>query len=207
MEVHGGDVAGATSAHVYGHGDRRTGVPLEPLEWGMVLLEDTPYRYEGEPREAYGELNAYRNPPPCAVQGTGDDVLFCDRLKRIVEDLEPGRHQFLPVKLHQFKQGHRPGSGEPFAEPYWVLNAFDRAEALDYQQSKGQFSIQNRHWQGRPGNYHDDFAVKADAIAKRHIWRNSRPCASRYLFVSDEFKKRFEAEKFKSAAFYRLRVV
>ncbi len=206
MKVHRADEAGATSAHIYGHGDRRTGIPLDPLEWGATYRSLKPYRFEGEPREAYAELNGYRDPPPCAVEGTGGATLFCDRVKQIIEELEPGRHQFLPVKLHQFKQGHRPGSGEPFAEPYWVLNAYDRPDALDYEQSKGRL-VSNSLWQGPLGDHHDDFAVKGAAIVGRHIWRNASPCSPRYLFASDEIKQRFVAQKFKSAAFYRMRVV
>lgn len=53
----------------------------------------------------------------------GSLPVVCEAFRQIVQDLEPDKHQFVPVTLCD-------EAGGPFSGPYWVMNVFEVRDCL-----------------------------------------------------------------------------
>jgi hypothetical protein len=92
-------------------------------------------RAEFEVGRVFWHLNGPRKSLPSSI-----DVGICDRLKRIIEELEPDKHRFIPRDLRQ------PDKVTPWPEPYWYWHNDNYVDAIvpdigdgDPQRSKGIF--------------------------------------------------------------------
>lgn len=92
-------------------------------------------RAEFEVGRVFWHLKRPRKTLPSSI-----DIGICDRLKRIIEELEPDKHQFVPRDLRQ------PDKVTPWLEPYWYWHNNNYIDAIvpdigdgDPQRSKGIF--------------------------------------------------------------------
>ena len=128
-------------------------------------------------------------------------VLIPQRIIEIIEDIEPGVHQYFPVKLVL-------KSEEPEPEPYFILNVCTLIEALDREASNVgiQYLPEDRH-EARPWSkvmiapecaspnleppY--DLIVSKNKIKGRAVWREYGMRRLGSSFYSEEFVARVDA--------------
>lgn len=110
-----------------------------------------------------------------------------ERVRAIIEGLEPGVHQFIPVEL-------RRSDGAPTNGPHYWLNILQQLDFVDPDQSWLSWH-QDSHgrWFGTYGLGDDWLVAREEAIAGRHLWcsRGNRPEG---FFASDALKQALEAE-------------
>jgi hypothetical protein len=126
--------------------------PLEP--WTLDLY----------PKTVYVNGKRFKVLTPWVVFAANWGV--CKRVKEIIEDLEPGKHQFIPVNLHYGTKGHFE------IHTYYTLQVNNMCNDVDVEKS-------NIRWNDRPGGgrfwckkYDEPVALPAQSISGKHIWRN-----------------------------------
>lgn len=129
-----------------------------------------------------------RRPAPDVFPMPGCNAVS-QRFKDLVEEFEPGMHQFFPLAL-------RDRRGEPLAQPYYVFNCLVSLDAVLMAES-------GLTWQfdGPPGkpfpsiNTSSKLVFSKPAIAGRHLWCLHYLRAGNRLFVSDAFYTELKARK------------
>lgn len=102
------------------------------------------------------------------------------RFRDLVEEYDPGVHQFFPLAL-------RRKDDTPIEMPYYVFNCGRRLEALLVRQSNLRWII--REHSGEPYVDRDtrkEWVLSRPAIGGHHIWSGT-DITFRLVFVSDEF--------------------
>ncbi|MGE0630316.1 MAG: DUF1629 domain-containing protein [Hyphomicrobiaceae bacterium] len=116
------------------------------------------------------------------------EYLVSDRIRSSIDDLEPGKHQFIAMKLIM------PNAWKGFLEDtrYYWLNCCTRLEAIDVSRSKLVSLVPGSASLGRPT---DDatIAVKASVVRQHHLWMSVRPIASGDVFVSGSLAEKWRA--------------
>ena len=131
------------------------------------------------------------------LNSNGNDSLVSDRLKRLIEEFEPGVHQFKPVEIvHQ--------DGSPYPDQYWSFICCSLIDAVspdlggvrkDYCTSKPDTYPDLYLWTvagSTVPNAHEKLAVYKDRIAGRAVWWDEHYRSS--MFVSDAMLKRMEEQ-------------
>ena len=130
----------------------------------------------------------------------GAALMIPQRIIDIIEDIEPGAHQYFPVKLLL-------KSGEPEPEPYFILNVCTLIEALDREASNvGLQCLPEERHEARPWSkvaiaagaavnlkppY--DLIVSKDKIKGRAVWCEYGMRRLGSPFFSEEFVARVNA--------------
>ncbi len=130
-------------------------------------------------------------PPTDYVFGNNEVMLVSPRFRDLVEQFEPGVHQFLPVAVYNTKD-----AAEPFDTFYWFV-CCTLIDSLDPEQTTLEWrgDYHDRGNDGlREGYWRFDLSVKPPqkpvfslaAIGERHLWRD--PYRGRdYVHCSDAF--------------------
>lgn len=129
--------------------------------------------------------------------------IVCEEFKKIVDALEPGKNQFLPVHLLYELE-------KEVQRRYYLMNVTEMDETLDLQKSYVHSSWNETKTQSgevkRVQSWHLDpmpaplFADKSH-VAGKHLWRGS-VYFRRYMFFSDELMKRVKKAKLKELRAY-----
>ena len=132
---------------------------------------------------------------------------ICDRIKRALEEMEPGKHLFVPIDLRQ------PDKATPWPEPYWFWRCAHYVDAIipgigdgDPKRSS-DISWNNEkaalgRWDKNP--YIDHYPVplmkpvlNREAIEGRHAWKDNGflfKYSIPWIFRSDEIVDRLRTE-------------
>lgn len=113
-----------------------------------------------------------------------------ENFRQVVEELEPGLHEFFPFQLRNGKRG------DPAPQQYYVMNIMTQCDCLDYEQ--GGVSV-DRWEDGAIAFFspekisHEGMVLKSDVIAGKHLWR------AKYLggsfFISEDFMGLYRKRK------------
>lgn len=118
----------------------------------------------------------------------------------LLEDLEPGKHQFIPVEL-------RRKNGEPFEGDFFVLHVCAAVDAIVPEES----DVHTKKTKGgreylQLSKVRPMLTVNRSIIEKRHFWTGDKNFNINF-FCSDEFFKRATAAKLKGFDFTPMREV
>jgi hypothetical protein len=121
------------------------------------------------------------------------------QFKDLVEEFEPGVHQFsAPVQVY-YK------NGKPYEKTYYCMNM---RRYLDHtiiiEQSTGPTTTYMGKIDMDPTQHDDTLTLDGNVIAGRHFWRAKD--FYRYWFFSDAFKQAIDKAKLKKLDFTRCRV-
>ena len=111
--------------------------------------------------------------------------LVSDRVRDLIEGLEPSVHQFLPVDFFRRKEK------EPFARAFWLvvcrrIDSVDPAQTPFVRRPSGG-------WETVPGGH---YVFSRAAIGKAHLWRDPY-VGSSYIFCSKALGDAFVTAKVK----------
>jgi hypothetical protein len=119
--------------------------------------------------------------------------------RAIVDRIEPGTHEFVPIDIIDV-------SGRPSVEQYFLFNVCRRLAGVDLELSQID-------WRARldgtkypifvPSD--DRFSVRESVIKDSHIWRDDY-FPMQVLFCSDLVKQAFDAARFEMLEYIRVRV-
>ena len=155
------------------------------------------YGRKGEPIYSSGATEKPRKKIP-AVMGKAGVFYVSDSFRRLVEEFEPGRHQFFPYELRNGPKGPKSD------EPYFVLNIVNRANSivLSEERKKKVYVPPNKYLpEGGINRFHiqhdmdDIYSLRKREIDGLHLWWEA--CISQGFFVSEAFLERFDALKLK----------
>lgn len=181
---------------------------FDPDRTGIMALPDeenlTPFlRAEFEKGRCYYRLAKSRKTLPARAQ----PEWFCDRFKRVLQELEPGKHRFVEIDIRMTD------GVTPWPEQYWHWRCENFVDAIvptigddDPDRSGDLWWDSDRHclvnsrgnakgsatspvWRDRP-------VLSAGAIEGVHAWRENGfqlKFSSRWFFLSDEFVERLSA--------------
>ncbi len=120
------------------------------------------------------------------------------RVREVIEELEPGIHQFIPTTVLK-------KNGEPFNDDtYYILNICQIVDAIiieesDVYKKEGKdFYTGEYHYRLLPDPTLTFFMIQFDKelVAGKHLWRGKNHLPTR-TFCSDELIERFNKEGFK----------
>ena len=115
------------------------------------------------------------------------------RLKDLIETIEPGVHQFVPVEvLHK--------DGTPYGEPFWLYSICTKIDAINPVKG-GVMKAPGWNFDKDPDAYYWDIksggdeylAVYKDGVAGRAMWRDLRYSTAQ--FFSDALLEGMRAQK------------
>ena len=135
------------------------------------------------------------------------DTWYCDRFKRTLEELEPGKHRFVQIDIRL------PDGETPWPEPYWYWRCENFVDAVvpdigdgsaerstDYYWSPTRACLVSQR--GSPKctrpNGRNPLVVNRAAIAGLHAWRDNGfqfKFSIPHLFLSDDFHDRLTQAK------------
>ena len=101
-----------------------------------------------------------------------------ERLRDLIEQFEPGVHQFVPVDLY------RPKAKEPFATHYWFV-VCSRIDSVDAEHTTLIKDGPSGMWMPNE-DYTSKRVFSLNAIGHHHIWSDTRTGAD-WRFVSNQF--------------------
>ena len=132
------------------------------------------------------------------VKRIGDAGVISERLKNIIEDIEPGIHQFFPVTLKK-------KSGEAYPGHYYIFHPTQYAPCVLLSKSgiRSKVIVERGIRKGLPHyNVHaDEYVISRSAYGDRKIF-GSLFVMNDGLFVSDEVMARIKTAKLKSVMAY-----
>jgi hypothetical protein len=85
------------------------------------------------------------------------------KLRDLIEELEPGVHQFQPIELIWKKD-------ESHAADFFWFNPCNRVDGIDRTHSTAKFDEKTGKWKYEGG----EFVVNLEQVAGHHIWVDSR---------------------------------
>lgn len=129
--------------------------------------------------------------------GTPNDFVVNERVRQLIEGLEPSVHTFIPVKLREDKSGRE-------HDDYFMLYVGQAIDAVVIEQSDFEGGYGTEGYAKNPslnllGRHR---ALDSHKIAGKHLWRGGigrlggggHPNSS-VLFCSDELAKLFKSKK------------
>lgn len=137
----------------------------------------------------------------------GAGIAISARLRALIEELEPHRHQIWPVEMVL-------PSGEPYPTEYFMLRVLTVLDAWDREQSDPDCWEKGRRIMTiaplKEKNAHG-IALKRSVIGDHHIWRGFVSPESGIwgfnFYVSDRLKAAIDAAGLKTTPFYQLKEV
>jgi len=145
-------------------------------------------------------------------QGSGP-FFFSPELRDMLEQLEPGVHEFHPTEVRRFPLD--PQGGDPVLGTYYLLVTPVNVQAIvrertHFSKGVGAFRESGGSLSANPK---DPCVLRAGAIQGRHFWREVQKIPSPtepdgnkvniYFFCSDEFHDQFQARGFDGFDFIR----
>lgn len=112
------------------------------------------------------------------------------RFKDLVEEFEPGVHQFFPLAL-------RDKNGVPLPDPYYIFNCRARLDAVLVAES-GLSWRSEKIPEGRPVSsmsFDSQLVFSRPAIAGHHLWFSNYLWQHDTIYVSDAFYTELKARK------------
>ena len=125
---------------------------------------------------------------------------FSDKVRQIIEEFEPGLHQFFPVELQAKDR-------TPYTDKYFIFNACTTIDAV--LDSAHLIGPNEPRWHtksdGSPRFWMGPFlrAFSSREIGDRHIWTGGF-MGARSLYVSNALKRRLDKEKVRYLTFREL---
>ncbi|XYK81537.1 MAG: imm11 family protein [Labrenzia sp.] len=114
------------------------------------------------------------------------------RFKDLVEEFEPGVHQFMPIEL-------RNKAGEPLTDNYYVFNCMVSVDTVLVKESGLQWEIDEPSGQSFLDilTFKHDMVLSRPAVGDRHLWQGLylQPISSGGVFCSDAFQKELKKRK------------
>jgi hypothetical protein len=104
--------------------------------------------------------------------------IVSELFRSTLEELEPGVHQFKPVKLVW-------ADGQPAGDFFWFYPC-NRIDGMDRALTSLEFREDTGRWKTKPGG---KYVVNLAQIGDRHIWIDPRMAAFDLPFVSKAFKR------------------
>jgi hypothetical protein len=140
-----------------------------------------------------------RKKPVPVMQITGTVWAVDEAFRTIVEDFEPGLHEFFEIDI-------RCADGSKPATTYYFFNVCQRIASVDVDRSELSWNTRadGSTFASFP-SYDDQLLVRGNAIAGKHIWRDDH-FFWEAIFCSDEIKRALRAAKFQMLEFTRARV-
>lgn len=137
----------------------------------------------------------------------GLGVAVTDSLRSLIEELEPGRHQFKAVKITL-------PSGEAYPSAYFMLRVLSRLDAFDKDKSDPtcwEKSVRILKIVPPMEDHAYGIALSRSVIADHHIWRGFVSAESGIsgfdFYVSDTLKAAIDAAGLIMPPFYQLKEV
>ena len=162
----------------------------------------TPYEAGEVPPEAFFEGQARTIPDFVPINGF---IAVCPEVRNVIESLEPGRHQFVPVRIRR-RRGDKPIfrlDGRVLAdEPYYLFHVITFLDSIWVERSNVYIDGPTNLIRTRPGNY--EIVLHKEIIAGHHVWREGRMATPALLF-SDELMALLNARRFKKLDAYHLK--
>lgn len=147
----------------------------------------------------------YRKLGDMILLGLG--VAVTDRLRSLIEVLEPGRHQFKAVKITL-------PSGESYPTAYFTLRVLSQLDAFDKEKSDPacwKKSIRILKIVSPKEDHAHGIALRRSVIADHHIWRGfvspETGISGFNFYVSDTLKTAIDAAGLKMMPFHQLKEV
>jgi hypothetical protein len=125
--------------------------------------------------------------------------IISDAAKRVIESLEPGIHQFIPVAVEcPERLAGQSSEGLEFQftnAPYYAVNVRQSFDAID----KDRSSVRRNEMVKTKNIYNvrldeGPFYVRADTVAGKHLWTGGGGVLESKYFISDELKAAFDAK-------------
>jgi hypothetical protein len=154
--------------------------------------------HQGAPLWLKLQLGNSRKKLP-GVIGLGGFWIVSELFRTLVEEREPGLHQFFPAAILT-------KSGEPWPHNYFVFNICLRLKASLLEKSKlvWRTRFDGERDASTPGN-DDTLFVDREVVRGRHVWRDG--FFSDVAMISDELKQALVRRKFKELQYTRVQEI
>ena len=161
-----------------------------------------PYEAGEVPPEAFLEGQARTIPDFVPINSF---IAVCPEVRDVIESLEPGRHQFVPVRIRR-RRGDKPIfrlDGRVLAdEPYYLFYVTTFLDSIWVERSNVEVSAPTNLIMVAYSNY--NIVLHKEIIAGHHVWREGRMATPALLF-SDELMALLNARRFKKLDTYHLK--
>jgi hypothetical protein len=155
--------------------------------WDQQRLDPEPSDFKAI-WESHPDVNYQRLPDLLTV---GSLPVVCEAFRQIVLDLEPNKHQFVPITLYDEAKQALPGA-------YWVMNVLQRCDCvidkaqLKKWEAEGHVfpEVEQLHRTYRPTSRAIKPYLNKTRTAGLHLWRPMRSPYWFEFFVSDELMRR-----------------
>ena len=123
-------------------------------------------------------------------QSYGNRFLVSGKMRDVIEQLEPGVHQFQPVELIWMED-------DSHAADFFWFNPCNRVDGMDREHTTHDFNEKTGMWKYVDGK---KYVVSLTKTAGKHAWVDSR-IFDHAVFVSENLKNAMDAAGLKGAAF------
>ncbi|MBY0260194.1 DUF1629 domain-containing protein [Methylobacterium sp.] len=163
-------------------------------DFGQLEAHERPTEFKlTEPRKSLGSL----------IELTGRLLAVDTTLRDVIEALEPGVHQFWPLRIVTPKGKEYPGSYNGLIIRRF-LDGFvsEQSEGFRFTSSTSQFAAADRDTKaGYAG-----LAFAQDVIAGAHLWREDK-LSSPKILMSDALQAKIAAQNLRIFKHHKMRVV
>ncbi len=178
-----------------------TGFEFNPVT-NSVRIDDSPrlrkqWGYQGLPVDMTHAPTMVqykgRSEEMADLMMTSDWFLASERFRGVIEDLEPGKHQFQPVELVDKSSNH-------LADYFWFVPCA-RVDGMDRDHTTHDFREGSGFWMHSPKG---KFVVSLRQTADHHLWIDPRMGVFRLPFISPELKNALERAGLEGVGFHEI---
>ena len=133
-----------------------------------------------------------KRPPPAVFCSSGAIIICQERLKSILDELDPGLHQFIPIRIEY-------PSGEGPEDQFFILNVHHMQDTIIDEKSKADIgplmpNNSNRHYRLVFGfaRKDGDITVDKSKLSSVNLWRE--PAYPGLYMMSDALKQKLKRE-------------
>jgi hypothetical protein len=129
----------------------------------VKMIYGYPVVAEGAPKKVRWNGGSRKLPE---VLMHGSVMIVCERLRNLIEQFDPGRHQLIPVDIYKNKK--KP----PEARYYW-LNFCVRLDSVDHDKTTWVFKTYETgrgSWIWESGETHKNLIFSRAQIGNHHLW-------------------------------------
>ncbi len=130
------------------------------------------------------------------LQRAHNILLVSDGFRKVVEELEPGIHQFAPVELVWEDGSHA-------ASFFWFYPC-TRIDGMDRDHTTHRFEDSAGLWMNNPGG---KYVVNLGKVGNHHVWIDPRMNSFDLPFVSRALKKHLEDAGVRGVGYHELPTV
>lgn len=120
-------------------------------------------------------------------------LLVSGRFRSVVEAVEPGHHQFVPVEVVWRDGTHA-------ADFFWFYPC-NRVDGMDRQETTHRLNEKSGLWTNVPGGA---YVVNLDQVDDHHIWIDQKLSAFDLPFVSETFREHAESAELVGVGYHRI---